>query len=91
MFLIDNQNTTGGLTGTFNSLANGATFTFANGTTAQISYFGDFGTLSITGGNDVVLYNFVPVPEPASVLAVAVLALAGLMWLRRRKAVALSA
>ena len=34
--------------------------------TMQVSYFGNItGTgVSITGGNDLVLYNFQPVPEP---------------------------
>src|SRR5207249_7653206 len=78
IFLINNQNATGGLSGTFNGLADGATYTFADGTTAKISYFGDFGTGAITGGNDVVLHTFVPVPEPASVLGLAAVALGGL-------------
>ena len=33
------------------------------GFTAQISYFGNTATNSITGGNDVVLYNFKPFPS----------------------------
>jgi fibronectin-binding autotransporter adhesin len=85
LFIINNQNATGGLSGTFNGLAQGATYTFGNGTTALISYTGDFGSASISGGNDVVLYSFVPVPEPASVLGLAALALGGLAWRARRK------
>ena len=61
---------------------------FANGTAAgtfQVSYFGNItGTgITITGGNDLVLYNFQPVPEPGAVLAVSALA-AGLFGLFRR-------
>ena len=85
LFIVNNQNTTGGLSGTFNGLAEGATITFGNGSTAQISYLGNFDTLSLGTGNDIVVFNFVPVPEPASVLAVAVLALAALAWSSRRK------
>lgn len=85
LFLINNQNATGGLTGTFNGLANGATYTFGDGTTAQISYFGDYGAGTITGGNDLVLHSFVPVPEPGTVLGIAGLALGGLAWRGRRR------
>jgi autotransporter-associated beta strand protein len=89
LFIIDNQNATGGLTGTFDGFAQGATVTFtsgpAAGTTAVISYQGDFATQAISGGNDVVLHSFVPVPEPATVLGIGALALSGLMWRGRRK------
>ena len=84
LFIINNQNASGGLTGTFNGLANNATITFGDGTTAQISYFGDIGSGNISGGNDLVLYNFVPVPEPTTVLGLAAVALGGLAWRRRR-------
>lgn len=84
LFLVNNQNATGGLTGTFGGLPQGATVTFPDGTTALISYVGDVGSLSATGGNDVVLYSFVPVPEPASVLGLAAVAVGGLAWRRRR-------
>jgi hypothetical protein len=50
-----------------------------------VSYFGDFGTGQISGGNDLVLHNFVPVPEPATVLGISALALGGAMWRRKRK------
>ena len=55
-----------------------------NGVPGFISYFGDVDTMSITGGNDVVLYGFTPVPEPGAVLAVAAGALAVAGGLRRR-------
>jgi autotransporter-associated beta strand protein len=85
LFIVDNQNATGGLTGTFSGYAQGATYTFTDGTEAIISYQGDLATLSISGGNDVVLHSFVPVPEPATVLGIAGLALGALAWRNRRK------
>jgi T5SS/PEP-CTERM-associated repeat protein/autotransporter-associated beta strand protein len=47
----------------------------------NVSYFGSGGAIS--GGNDVVVYNLVPVPEPGAVLAVA--AVAGLAAGFRRR------
>jgi fibronectin-binding autotransporter adhesin len=49
---------------------------------ANISYLGSLG--SISGGHDVVVYNMVPVPEPASVLAVASAVGLAAVGLRRR-------
>jgi hypothetical protein len=49
--------------------------------TGYISYTGNVGTNSITGGNDVVIYN--PLPEPSSFLALA--GVGGLGFLIRRK------
>jgi autotransporter-associated beta strand protein len=84
LFIVNNQNATGGLTGQFNTLANGATVTFSNGTTAVINYTGDVTTGSLAGGNDIVLSSFVPVPEPVGIGAVTTAAVA-LVWLRRRR------
>jgi autotransporter-associated beta strand protein len=85
LFLVNNQNATGGLSGTFNGLSQGAQITFPDGTKAQISYQGDVTSMSFSGGNDVVLYNFQPVPEPGSVLGLAALALGGFAWRQRRR------
>ncbi len=68
---------------TFNGIAQNGNVTIG-GFTAQVSYVGDSGSAAITGGNDVVLYNFIPVPEPATVLGFAAAGLAGAGWLRRR-------
>jgi hypothetical protein len=48
----------------------------------NISYVGSGGTIS--GGNDVVVYNLVPVPEPGAVLAAATAAGLAAAGLRRR-------
>lgn len=53
--------------------------------TAQISDQGSSPTLATTGGNDVVLYNFQPVPEPAHALLLC--AAAAVASLRRRASV----
>jgi hypothetical protein len=84
LFIIDNQNATGGLSGTFNNLFDGTMFTIGT-TNAWIYYTGDFGSLSLTGGNDVVI-SFAPVPEPTSVLGICFLAgLAAMGWRRGRR------
>jgi hypothetical protein len=60
-FLIIND---GGdpISGTFNGLAQGGTLSFG-GRTFQVSYTGDGGSQSFTGGNDVAL---LVVPEPST-------------------------
>jgi autotransporter-associated beta strand protein len=83
IFIIDNQSTTA-VSGTFKSLTNGAVVNLGGGYTAQISYFGDTATNSITGGNDVALYNFQVVPEPSSLVLGAVAATALAIRCRRR-------
>jgi autotransporter-associated beta strand protein len=90
LYLVDNQNPVGvGLTGTFAGLpTDGSTVTLPGGGTAQISYHGDSGSFALSGGNDVVLYNFssAAVPEPGSVLGLAVVALATAAGRRGRRA-----
>ena len=68
--------------GRFTGLANGSIVSFPQ-YEATISYFGNSATLALTGGNDVVLYNFTPVPEPAGLLGAA--ALVGLAATRYRR------
>ena len=79
LFFILANDGTDAITGTFsNASVNGGTYTFGS-QQFQISYAGNTGTSSFTGGNDIVLQA---VPEPASLLlgAVAILTL-----LRRRR------
>ncbi len=55
---------------------------------AQVSYTADFGAQTLTGGNDVAIYNFVAaVPEPTTLALLGALASAasGVAVLRKRK------
>jgi len=75
LFIVDNRSST--LTGTtFTGLPDGAVVNLG-AYTARISYFGNVATGAVTGGNDVVLYSFQPVPEPPGILAFG--AIAGLI------------
>jgi hypothetical protein len=82
LFLVTNDGTDA-VTGTFTGAPNNSLVT-VGGYTARISYFGDSATAALIGGNDVVLYNFTPVPEPAAVGVLAGLA-AGLAAGRRSR------
>ena len=50
--------------------------TIANGITAQVTYkanwTGSQATSTLTGGNDMALYNFAVVPEPTSVALIGI-------------------
>ncbi|QVL32149.1 PEP-CTERM sorting domain-containing protein [Telmatocola sphagniphila] len=89
LYIINNRG--GTTTGTFNGLPQGATITIsavgaaASAYTAQISYTGNEALGTLTGGNDVVLYNFSPVPEPAMLLSVVALGAGFFGILRRRR------
>ncbi len=76
VFIIDNAGT-GSTLGTF-QYAEGEMVGKYNGRPWIITYLADYGTLALSGGNDVALYA---IPEPASL---ALLALAGLATWRRR-------
>jgi fibronectin-binding autotransporter adhesin len=77
-FLIDNDGPSA-ISGVFsNAPINGNTYTFGSQQYA-VSYFGDYGTTSFTGGNDVVL---MAVPEPGAAL---IGGLGVLFLLRRRR------
>jgi autotransporter-associated beta strand protein len=84
VFIVNNQ-TSGLVSNQFSGLGQNAIYTFPNGTTAHISYQGDVFGNTFTGGNDVVLSNFVPVPEPAGLSFVAAGVVGLVTWRRRRK------
>ncbi|WP_035610600.1 autotransporter-associated beta strand repeat-containing protein [Haloferula sp. BvORR071] len=79
LFFIVLNDETDAINGTFSGLANNSIFN-AGGQLYQISYFGDSGTNSFTGGNDGVL---MAVPEPGA-LFLGTIGMLGL--LRRRRA-----
>jgi len=82
LFIIDNQGTNP-TSGQFNGVIQDGTVTLAGGYQAKVSYTGDVTSGSLTAGNDVVLYNFLPVPEPATFLGIAAVSLAA-GYVRRR-------
>lgn len=87
--LIDNQ-TANPIVGTFNGIVQDGIINITredNSTygTARISYTGNIvgASVSPTGGNDVVIYGFVPVPEPGFMLAA--ISISGLVGVRIRR------
>lgn len=77
LFFILLNDDTDAINGTFAGLSNNSTFS-SGGQSFQISYFGDSGTSSFTGGNDAVL---MAIPEPSAAL----LGGLGLLALMRRR------
>jgi len=79
-FLVDNQGSSA-ISGVFEQL-NGVTTTLTQGSQFnvggsffEISYIGDLGTNSFTGGNDLVILTVVPEPSTIAVLALLVVCL----------------
>ena len=81
LFFIVINDLSDAISGTFSNAAiQGGTYTF-DGQQFAISYLGDYGTTSFTGGNDVVL---MAVPEPTAALLGGI----GVLFLLRRRRVA---
>jgi autotransporter-associated beta strand protein len=73
------------VSGTFAGLPiDGSPVTFADGGTAQITYTANFEANSLSGGNDVALYNITLAPEPGTIGLLGFAAL-GLLARRRRR------
>jgi T5SS/PEP-CTERM-associated repeat protein len=81
LFIIVQNDAAGTVVGTFGN-APGNSITLGS-FKASISYAGDSISGATTGGNDVVLFNFTPVPEPAAVLGLATAA--GVAFRLRRR------
>lgn len=84
VFFVLTNDGTEAINGVFGGLSEGATVNLGtwagNPYTATISYLGDSATGNTSGGNDVVLYNIIPTPGAAGLLA-----LGGLAAIRRRR------
>lgn len=78
-FIIDNQSSNA-VVGTFS----GGSTVVLGGYVFNVSYLGDFGTTSLEGGNDVVLYGAAPVPEPHHIFLLAATFLGIVYCVRRR-------
>ncbi|MBL8823522.1 MAG: autotransporter-associated beta strand repeat-containing protein [Planctomycetia bacterium] len=88
IFLTDNQ-FAGSILGTFSGLNEGSTVILSNGDySGVISYLGDFGSNALSGGNDVVIFNIIAIPEPGSIALMGIAGFACLQWYLRRKPVA---
>lgn len=83
LLFILNKTSAGAIPDTFFNRPEGSTVT-VGGYTATLSYLGDFDSNTVGGGNDVVLSNFTPVPEPSSLLAVTAGGWASFLLARRR-------
>lgn len=70
-----------GVTGTFAGLPQGGTYSIP-GFSATISYIGNAGIGTETGGNDIVL--FAPTPEPGTVLVTSAIVIGAMGYIRRR-------
>lgn len=85
IFLTDDL-FSGRINGTFAGLSEGSLITIGD-YTANISYLGDFPSLSTFGGNDFVLYNFITtaVPEPGTYALLLLTGFFALQWYLRLK------
>jgi hypothetical protein len=83
LFLIDQQGTQAPLNNLFQGLPDGSQVLLGS-YLGTLSYFGNAGTNSPTGGNDVVLFGFQPTPEPAHVFLLCAAGFGAAAAVRRR-------
>ena len=89
LILVNNQ-TGHAIASTFNGIAQDGTVNLG-AYTAQLSYTGSTASAAVDGtGYSIVLYNFTPVPEPSTVLAIGAAGLALTGWVRRRRTAAVT-
>ncbi|HTQ38105.1 MAG TPA: PEP-CTERM sorting domain-containing protein [Pirellulales bacterium] len=88
VYYIMSRADSGAFSTLFNGTSEGGTVNIGGGYTGQITYLANWtgtqGGSSLTGGNDVAIYNVQPVPEPASVVLLAISGLTLLGGYRRR-------
>jgi autotransporter-associated beta strand protein len=73
------------IVGQFNNVPEGAQINVGGGYSATVSYLGDSTTSQLTGGNDVVVYNFTTaVPEPGALIGLSAIGLVAVRSIRRR-------
>lgn len=85
LFILTTADDATPISGNFEGLPEGSQVIFG-GLQATISYLGEVDTVSTSGGNDVVLFNFepAPVPEPSALSLLALIGLALTKQMRRR-------
>jgi autotransporter-associated beta strand protein/T5SS/PEP-CTERM-associated repeat protein len=81
LWIVKND-TAGTLSGAFSNYANGASLGLHDGRSWNLYYNADAATGNLTGGNDVLI---APVPEPATIILLALSALAALVWSRKSR------
>jgi hypothetical protein len=69
----------------FSGAGEGATVNLGGGYSGLITYVGDSGTNSLTGGNDILIYNVTAVPEPPQYAAAIMGVLGMVIYFRNRR------
>jgi T5SS/PEP-CTERM-associated repeat protein/autotransporter-associated beta strand protein len=81
LWIVKND-TAGTLSGAFSNYVSGASLGLHDGRSWNLYYNADAATGNLTGGNDVLI---APVPEPTTIVLLALSALAALVWRRKSR------